>query len=96
MNLFTMQHGPQPNGGTMAGSLEFLATARDQWDIASLTSPLPTTGAIGAERAEPGTAPSESLAGLFDLVIMNPVYPERYPQPPVRQAESPFPAGTRN
>ena len=72
MNLFTMQHGPQPNGGTMAGSLEFLATARDQWDIASLTSPLPTTGEIDAERAEPGTAPSESLTGLFDLVIMNP------------------------
>ena len=75
MNLFTMQHGPQPNGGTMAGSLEFLATARDQWDIASLTSPLPTTGEIDAERAEPGTAPSESLTGLFDLVIMNPRLP---------------------
>ena len=74
MNLFTMQHGPQPNGGTMAGSLEFLATARDQWDIASLTSPLPTTGEIDAERAEPGTAPSESLTGLFDLVIMNPPF----------------------
>ena len=74
MNLFTMRHGPQPNGETKAGSLEFLATAQDQWDIASLASPLPTTGELDAERAEPGAAPSESLTGLFDLVIMNPPF----------------------
>ena len=74
MNLFTMQHGPQPNGGTMAGSLEFLAAARDKRDIASLFSPLPTTGELDAERAEPGAAPSGSLTGLFDLVIMNPPF----------------------
>ncbi len=30
MNLFTMRHGPQPNGKTKAGSLEFLATAQDR------------------------------------------------------------------
>ena len=80
MNLFTMQHGPQPNGTAKAGSLEFLATAKDKRDLASFIVPLPTTGEIGAERAEPGAAPSESLTGQFDLVIMNP----------------PFPAGTRN
>ncbi len=74
MNLFTMRHGPQPNGKTKAGSLEFLTTAKDQWDIASLASPLPTTGELDAERAEPGAAPSESLTGLFDLVIMNPPF----------------------
>lgn len=74
MNLFTMQHGPQPDGGTKAGSLEFLATAQDKRDIASLAVPLPSTGELEAERAEPGTAPSESLTGLFDLVIMNPPF----------------------
>ena len=37
-------------------------------------SPLPTTGELDAERAEPGAAPSESLTGLFDLVIMNPPF----------------------
>ena len=74
MNLFTMQHGPQPKGRAKAGSLEFLAAARDEWDIAMYASPLPTTGDLGAERAEPGAAPNESLTGLFDLVIMNPPF----------------------
>ena len=74
MNLFTMQHGPQPKGRVKAGSLEFLAAARDERDIARLAAPLPTTGDLGAERAEPGAAPSESLTGLFDLVIMNPPF----------------------
>ena len=74
MNLFTMQHGPQPKGRAKAGSLEFLAAARDEWDIEMYASPLPTTGNLGAERAEPGAAPSESLTGLFDLVIMNPPF----------------------
>ena len=74
MNLFTMQHGPQPNGKAKAGSLEFLATAKDKRDLASFIAPLPTTGELDAERAEPGAAPSKSLTGLFDLVIMNPPF----------------------
>ena len=74
MNLFTMQHGPQPNGPAKAGSLEFLATAKDKRDLASFIAPLPTTGELDAERAEPGAAPSESLTGQFDLVIMNPPF----------------------
>ena len=74
MNLFTMQHGPQENGTARAGSLEILATARDETDLASLTSPLPTMGALGAEHVESGTVPSESLIGKFDLVIMNPPF----------------------
>ena len=74
MNLFTMQHGPQPKGRTMAGSLEFLATAKDKRDIASLATPLPMMGELDAERAEPGAEPSGSLTGLFDLVIMNPPF----------------------
>ena len=74
MNLFTMKHGPQADGTTKAGSLEFLATARDERDIARLALPLPTTAAVDAERAEPGAAPTESLTGMFDLVIMNPPF----------------------
>ena len=74
MNLFTTQHGPQPDGGTKAGSLEFLATAKDERDIVSLYAPLPTARGLGAERAEPGAAPSESLTDKFDLVIMNPPF----------------------
>ena len=74
MNLFTMQHGPQADGFTRAGSLEILATARNEMDLASLTSPLPTMDALGAEHVESGTVPSESLIGKFDLVIMNPPF----------------------
>lgn len=75
MNLFTMKHGPQDDGTAKAGSLELLATARDETDVASLTSPLPTTGALGAEHVEAGGAgPTEKLIGEFDLVIMNPPF----------------------
>ena len=74
MNLFTMRHGRQKDGTARAGSLEFLATARDRRDIASLAVPLPFTEELKAERAEPGAAPGDSLTGLFDLVIMNPPF----------------------
>ena len=74
MNLFTMQHGPQPNGRAKAGSLEFLATAKDKRDLTSFIVPLPTPGELDAARAEPGTASGESLTGQFDLVIMNPPF----------------------
>ena len=74
MNLFTMQHGPQPNGISKAGSLEFLATAKNRRDIASLSVPLPSAGSLDAERAEPGAVPDKSLTGQFDLVIMNPPF----------------------
>ena len=57
-----------------AGSLEFLATAKNRTDIASLSVPLPSAGDLDAERAEPGTVPDKSLTGLFDLVIMNPPF----------------------
>ncbi len=74
MNLYTMQHGPQSNGKYKAGSLELLATASDMRDIISLAAPLPTAEGLEAERAEPGSAPTESLTQLFDLVIMNPPF----------------------
>ena len=74
MNLYTMQHGPQPDGSTRAGSLEFLSTARNERDVASLKFPLPTVSSLHAERTEQGTASTESLAGRFDLVIMNPPF----------------------
>ena len=74
MNLFTMQHGPQPKGKSKAGSLELLATAKDENDLARFIVPLPTTGELDAEPAEPGAASSKSLTGMFDLVIMNPPF----------------------
>ena len=74
MNLFTMQHGPQPKGRAKAGSLEFLATAKGENDLARFIVPLPTTGELGADRAEPGAAPSGSLTRRFDLVVMNPPF----------------------
>lgn len=73
MNLYTMSHGPH-NEEAKAGSIEFLATAADQMDLASLAVPLPSAGGLGAERVEPGEAPDESLAGKFNLVIMNPPF----------------------
>ena len=74
MNLFTMKHGPQAGGRTSAGSLEFLATASEDWHLTSLAAPLPTTSELEAERAQPGSTASESLTGQFDLVIMNPPF----------------------
>ena len=74
MNLFTMKHGPQAGGRTSAGSLEFLATAREDWHITSLAAPLPTMAELEAERAQPGSTGQESLTGRFDVVIMNPPF----------------------
>ena len=74
MNLFTMKHGPQADGRTSAGSLEFLATAREDWHITSLAAPLPTMAELEAERAQPGSTGQGSLTGRFDVVIMNPPF----------------------
>ena len=74
MNLFTMKHGPQAGGRTSAGSLEFLATTREDWHITSLAAPLPTMAELEAERAQPGSTGQESLTGRFDVVIMNPPF----------------------
>ncbi len=74
MNLFTMRHGPQSEGGDKAGSLELLAAARGAGDLASLVSPLPTAEGLGAEQAQQAAPPSEALTGCFDLVIMNPPF----------------------
>ena len=69
MNLFTMRHGPQKDGVAKAGSVDILATAKDETDLASLTSPLPTAEGLGAEQVELSVG-----AGQFDLVIMNPPF----------------------
>ena len=74
MNLFTMQHGPQPTGTAKVGSLELLWTAKNRADIASLSVPLPSLGSLDAQQSEPSPLPEEPFAGLFDLVIMNPPF----------------------
>ena len=85
MNLFTMRHGPQADGVAKAGSVDILATAKDETDLASLTSPLPTVEGLGAEQVELSVGRHGSLAGQFDLVIMkSAVHAQRHPQSPVR------------
>ena len=74
LNLFAMQHGPQPNGVSKAGALELLVTAKNRADIANLSVPLQSAGDVGAERVQPGAVPDDSLTGQFDLVIMNPPF----------------------
>ena len=63
MNLFTMQHGPQPNGPAKAGSLEFLATAKDKRDLASFIAPLPTTARLVRNGQNPGLHPASRSRG---------------------------------
>ena len=74
MNLFTMQHGPQPTGTAKVGSLELLWTATNRTDIASLSVPLPSLESLDAQRSMPSDVAEEPLAHLFDLVIMNPPF----------------------
>ena len=76
MNLFTMHHGPQPNGKTLIGSLELLATAEDN-DTPTVTqfiSPLPRLENFNVEPAQPGGVGEGSYIGMFDMVIMNPPF----------------------
>ena len=73
MNLLTMRHGPQSDGGVRAGSLELLAAADREVSLGRLVHPLRTLGGLGAEqvhRAEEAVFPLENL----DLVIMNPPF----------------------
>ena len=73
MNLFTLRHGPQPDGSVKAGSLEFLGAAGSPASLDSLTAPLRTLGELGAtqvDSAPEATFPLENI----DLVIMNPPF----------------------
>ena len=73
MNLLTMRHGPQSDGGVRAGSLELLGPVAREVSLDRLIHPLRTLEGLGAEqvgRAEEAVFPLEDL----DLVIMNPPF----------------------
>ena len=73
MNLFTLRHGPQPDGSVRVGSLEFLGAAGSPASLDSLTAPLRTLGELGAtqvDSAPEATFPLENI----DLIIMNPPF----------------------
>ena len=72
INLFTLKHGPQPDGSVRAGSLEILGAADSADSLLSLVRPLATRRGLGADQV------SEADLGIptrdLDLVIMNPPF----------------------
>lgn len=72
INLFTLRHGPQPDGMMQAGSLELLSTAASADSLHSLVRPLRTQQGIGAVQVN-DTELDFALQDL-DLVIMNPPF----------------------
>ena len=72
INLFTLRHGPQPDGTMQAGSLELLSTAASADSLHSLVRPLRTQQGIGAVQVN-DTELDFALQDL-DLVIMNPPF----------------------
>ncbi len=73
MNLHTLKHGPQPDGGVKAGSLELLETTPDAASLDSLTSPLRSLDALDAVQVAGARESAFPLKDL-DLFIMNPPF----------------------
>ncbi len=73
MNLFTLRHGPQPDGSVKAGSLELLATAEGEASLPALTQPLRTLEGVGAAQVD-AAREFEFPLEYLDLVIMNPPF----------------------
>ena len=73
MNLFTLRHGPQPDGGVKAGSLEILGAAGGPASLDSLAAPLRTLGELEAAQVDSAPDAAFPLENL-DLVIMNPPF----------------------
>lgn len=75
MNLYTMKHGPQPEGdGVRAGSVEMLRATSEREPVKSFVQPLRGIGDVQARHID-DTRPIEEfpLHGL-DMVIMNPPF----------------------
>ncbi len=70
MNLFTLRHGPQPDGSMMAGTLEVLGLADSDASLRNLVQPAGARG-LGAQLSDSGA--SFPTSGI-DLVIMNPPF----------------------
>ncbi len=73
MNLFTLRHGPQPDGSVKAGSLEILGGAAGPASLDSLAAPLRTLGELEAAQVDSAPEVAFPLNNL-DLVIMNPPF----------------------
>ena len=72
INLFTLKHGPQPDGSVRAGSLEILAAADSEYSLQSLVRPLATAKGLGAVQVTDSEI--EFPTTDLDLVIMNPPF----------------------
>ena len=72
INLFTLKHGPQPDGTVRAGSLEILGTTDSKDPLGSLVRPLATQQGLGAAQVD--DTDLELPTGDLDLVIMNPPF----------------------
>ncbi len=75
MNLYTMKHGPQPDGTVKAGTLEMLTYA-DEHSLQSLVRPTGPRSGVDGDHVGGGdsTFPHKDL----DLVIINPPYTPKH------------------
>lgn len=73
MNLFTLKHGPQPDGSVQSGSLEILETTEQPHSVHALARPLRNMSGIQAEHVDKVEKQEFPLEGI-DLVIMNPPF----------------------
>lgn len=89
MNLYTTKHGPQPDGGVKAGSVELLRMESDRDMMKALVRPMKGIKAEHVDNAEQMKFP---LSGL-DVVIMNPPFgsntarSRKYPDDVVKQMQ---------
>ena len=73
MNLLTLKHGPQPDGGLRAGSLDILGTSDRGDSLHALIRPLRTMAGLAAHQID-GAADAEFPLRDLDLVLMNPPF----------------------
>ena len=73
MNLGTMRHGPQTDGGVRAGSLELLTAADDPDSLHALLNPSRSLEELDAEHVDADER-IEFQPKDLDLVIMNPPF----------------------
>ncbi len=73
MNLFTLKHGPQPDGSVRSGSLDIIDVTEQSDSIFSLVRPLETMSGLQAEQVDKAEKLEFPLTDI-DLVIMNPPF----------------------
>ena len=70
MNLYTMMHGPQPDGTVKAGSIEILRATSDRDAMKALVQPMRSVGDLRAKHVDDAKPEEFPLSGV-DIVIMN-------------------------